>query len=56
MRLSALILSALLALSVTGCGVRGSLEPPSASQTVEGAPADAPVEEDREFILDGLLL
>ena len=56
MRLTTLILSAILALSVAGCGVRGTLEPPSAAWTVEGAPVAAPVEEDREFILDGLLL
>lgn len=55
------ILSAMLALTLAGCGVKGPLEPPSAANAPEGAedgavaPATEPVE-DRPFILDGLLL
>ncbi|MFK7792457.1 MAG: hypothetical protein AB8B88_07285 [Devosiaceae bacterium] len=57
MRLRTLILTGLLALTLAGCGVRGTLERPSAAS----APDDAPVEDvepqpDRPFILDGLLL
>jgi predicted small lipoprotein YifL len=58
MRFAPLILTALLALGLAGCGVRGSLEPPSAAnapQTTADNPEPAPVE-DRPFILDGLLL
>ena len=57
MRLRTLILTSLLALTVAGCGVRGSLEPPSAADAPEGAEVvePAPVG-DRPFILDGLLL
>jgi len=57
MRFAPLILTALLALGLAGCGVRGSLEPPSAANAPQTAetPEPAPVE-DRPFILDGLLL
>ena len=56
MRRSPLILMAALALALSACGVRGQLEPPSQADVPEGGqPAPAP-EEDRPFILDGLLL
>ncbi|MEM6382734.1 MAG: lipoprotein [Pseudomonadota bacterium] len=47
----------LISLLLAGCGVRGSLEPPSA-RDASPAEADVPVapEDDRPFILDGLLL
>jgi len=61
MRLRTLILTTLLALTLAGCGVKGPLEPPSARNAPEqaGVGAEAPVaapQEDRPFILDGLLL
>ncbi len=57
MRLHTLLVTTLLALSLAGCGVRGELEPPSAASVPEGEePAVVEPEEDRPFILDGLLL
>jgi predicted small lipoprotein YifL len=57
MRLHTIFLTALLALTMAGCGVRGGLERPSTVINDEGEqveqPAPAP---DRDFILDGLLL
>lgn len=60
MRLRTLILTTLFALTLAGCGVKGPLVPPSAANAPE-APEGAELEEaapqdDRQFILDGLLL
>ena len=58
MRRFAFLLTTLFALALAGCGVRGNLEPPSAANApvdVDGEPIAAP-QEDRPFILDGLLL
>lgn len=57
MRLATLFVTTLLALSLVGCGVRGNLELPSAASVPEGEePMMVEPEEDRPFILDGLLL
>ena len=57
MRLHTILVTVLLALSLAGCGVRGELEPPSAVNAPEGEePTVVEPEEDRPFILDGLLL
>ncbi|MEQ8657035.1 MAG: lipoprotein [Hyphomicrobiales bacterium] len=60
MRLRTLILTTLLAVTVAGCGVKGPLVPPSAANAPE-APEGSELEEaapqdDRSFVLDGLLL
>ena len=55
-RLTPLILAAALALTLTGCGRKAPLDPPSAAPPAEGkkAPPAAP-KEDKPFILDGLI-
>lgn len=57
MRLRTLVLTASMALLLAGCGVRGNLELPPSAATPEAAPGEtATPEEDRPFILDGILL
>lgn len=52
----ALLIVAGLSLLISGCGVRGPLEPPPGSQIIEGkGPIKAEQKPHRGFILDGLL-
>lgn len=61
MRLRTILVPVLLALALAGCGVRGALELPPSAATPDAAPGEAAAPEaapqqDRPFILDGLLL
>lgn len=56
MRLRPFVILVLSALVLAGCGVRGSLEAPPSAATPEAAPAPMAQEDERSFILDGLLM
>ncbi|MDX2155962.1 MAG: lipoprotein [Hyphomicrobiaceae bacterium] len=57
------LLSAVLAIALAGCGVRGSLENPqtaeakqkAAADSGQGKPEDAAPKPHKDFILDGLI-